>query len=586
MYIEKIKSLNDFKKLDKSDLIPLSNEIRDALINKTSLVGGHVGPNLGDIELTIALHYVFNSPIDKIIFDVSHQTYTHKILTGRGYAFINKNDYHDVTGFYNTKESEHDLFNLGHTSTSISLGLGMAKGRNLNNEKYNVISIIGDGSLGGGEALEALDNIKEIGGNFILIVNDNDMSISENHGEIYDNLKKLRETGGEYQFNLFKILGLDYAYLDNGNDIYSLIHFLNKYKDISHPIVLHIKTIKGEGYKFAELEKERFHYSLPYDIKTGELKSKEDLSKDLSEITFDFLSHKMDLDNKVVAITAATPSVIAFNSERRKKYSKQFIDVGICEQHAIGLLSGLAKAKAKAYFAIYASFMQRGYDQISQDFSLNNNPGTILVFENSIFSMTSMTHLGIFDIAVLSNIPNLIYLDPTNIDEYLDMLEFSYNNKKYPLAIRVPVNFIKDDNYKKIDFNKINKNLIYSKGKDIAIFAVGNLFELAKEISMDLIKKNINITLVKPIYLNEVDYETLDLLLLDHNLFITLEDSILDGGYGQKISSYLGKKPAKVYNFGIKKKFYDSFNPKQVLEECGISKENIINLILKELNGN
>lgn len=579
MIVENIKNIYDFKKIQKEDLPILADEVRKLILNKTSKVGGHVGPNLGDIELTIALHYVFNSPKDKFIFDVSHQTYCHKILTGRGYAFIDENNYDKVTGFSNRKESEHDLFDLGHTSTSISLGLGMAKGRDLNNEHYNVVSIIGDGSLTGGEALEALNNVYNLKSNFIIIVNDNNMSISENHGGLYENLRLLRESKGNYKNNYFKTLELDYAYLEEGNDVFKLIEFLRKYKDIDHPIVLHIKTTKGYGYKFASEKKENFHFSQPFDLETGELLNKLNEDKSISEITFKFLSNKMLKDKNVIGITAATPYLLGFNKERREKFKDQFVDVGICEQHSIGFLSGLSKAKAKGYLGIYASFIQRAYDQVSQDFCLNDGKGTILIFGGSIFSKNNMTHLGIFDISLLSNIPNLLYLDPTNIDEYLDMLEFSYRNDKYPIAIRVPITYVKSISCSKIDYSLINKNYIYHKGKKVALISVGNLFELACEIYDELSKLNYDITLVKPIFLNSIDEDTLNELSIDHDTFITMEDSIIDGGYGQKVASYLSKLGKKVINLGLEKEFVDGSEAFNILKKAGIEKDNIVTLV-------
>ena len=579
MIVENIKNIDDFKKIQKEDLSILADEVRKLILNKTSKVGGHVGPNLGDIELTIALHYVFNSPKDKFIFDVSHQTYCHKILTGRGYAFIDENNYDKVTGFSNRKESEHDLFDLGHTSTSISLGLGMAKGRDLNNEHYNVVSIIGDGSLTGGEALEALNNVYNLKSNFIIIVNDNNMSISENHGGLYENLRLLRESKGNYKNNYFKTLELDYAYLEEGNDVFKLIEFLRKYKDIDHPIVLHIKTTKGYGYKFASEKKENFHFSQPFDLETGELLNKLNEDKSISEITFKFLSNKMLKDKNVIGITAATPYLLGFNKERREKFKDQFVDVGICEQHSIGFLSGLSKAKAKGYLGIYASFIQRAYDQVSQDFCLNDGKGTILIFGGSIFSKNNMTHLGIFDISLLSNIPNLLYLDPTNIDEYLDMLEFSYRNDKYPIAIRVPITYVKSISCLKIDYSLINKNYIYHKGKKVALISVGNLFELACEIYDELSKLNYDITLVKPIFLNSIDEGTLNELSIDHDTFITMEDSIIDGGYGQKVASYLSKLGKKVINLGLEKEFVDGSEAFNILKKAGIEKDNIVTLV-------
>ena len=436
-YIDKIKSPADLKKLPVAELDELAAEIRTLLITKLSEHGGHCGPNLGMVEATIAMHYVFNSPEDKIVFDVSHQSYPHKMLTGRAEAFMSPEHYDDVSGYTEPSESEHDHFIIGHTSTSVSLAGGLAKGRDLKGQKNNVIAVIGDGSLSGGEALEGLDWASELRSNFIIVVNDNQMSIAENHGGLYRNLKELRDTDGKCQNNLFRSMGLDYMYVGKGNDIPTLIEAFRKVKGTDHPVVVHINTVKGKGYAPAETDKERWHWSAPFDIATGELKNA-DNTETYDELTATHILQLMKEDKEVCTITAGTPGVWAWTPERRKAAGKQFIDVGIAEEHAVALASGIAKAGGKPIFGVCSSFIQRTYDQLSQDLCINNSPATILVLWGSLSSMNDVTHLCHFDIPLLSNIPNLVYLAPTNKEEYLAMLDWSLEYKEHPVAIREP----------------------------------------------------------------------------------------------------------------------------------------------------
>ena len=329
MLLEKINSPKDLKTLSLDELKQVSCEAREVLLKKLSQTGGHIAPNLGMVEVTVAMHYVFNSPVDKIVYDVSHQSYVHKMLTGRKDAFLNPENYNCVTGYTNQKESEHDFFTVGHTSTSVSLACGLAKARDLKNEKENIIAVIGDGSLSGGEAYEGLNNAGELGTNMIIIVNDNEMSIAENHGGLYKNLKLLRNTKGEAECNFFKAMGLDYVYIENGHDIEKLISVFEKIKDTDHPVVVHIKTIKGKGYSFAENDKETWHWGMPFDLQTG--KSKFQSEENYGDLTAQYLLKKMKEDKTVTAVTSGTPTVFGFNSQRRKEAGKQFIDVGIAK---------------------------------------------------------------------------------------------------------------------------------------------------------------------------------------------------------------------------------------------------------------
>lgn len=482
MFIEKINSPKDIKGISINELIILSSEIRDIMINRISKCGGHLGPNFGIVEMTIALHYVFDSPIDKIIFDVSHQSYVHKILTGRKDGYICEEYFSEISGFANPDESEHDFFKLGHTSTSISLASGLAKSRDLKGNRENIIAIIGDGALGGGEALEGLNFVSELKSNFIIVVNDNNMSIAENHGGIYENLKKLRESNGEYPCNLFKAMGLEYIYVDEGNNIEKLIEVFLKVKDISHPIVVHINTQKGKGYKLAEENKESWHNRRPFDIDTGNLKKSSE-TESYENINAEYLLNKMKNDPEVAVVVAGVPSCIGFTKEKREIAGNQFIDVGIAEEHAVALCSGIAKGGGKPVFATQSSFMQRTYDQLSQDLCLNNNPATILVNRASIYGDKDATHLGLYDIAMMSNIPNLVYLAPTCKEEYLAMLDWSIKQNKYPVAVRIPYNGVICSK-KQIDkdYSNLNKYKIEVKGEKIAIIALRRFFPNRRRI--------------------------------------------------------------------------------------------------------
>ena len=575
MYLEKIASPDDVKKLNVEELEKLSEEIRENLLKKLSEHGGHIGPNLGIVEVTVALHYVFNSPVDKIVYDVSHQSYVHKMLTGRKDAFMNPKKYDDVSGYSNPEESKHDFFEIGHTSTSISLACGLAKARDLKEEKGNIIALIGDGSLSGGEAYEGLNNVAEQGTNMIVIVNDNDMSIAENHGGLYKNLRELRETEGKASCNFFKAMGFDYHYVKNGHDFNELIETFNKVKDTDHPVVLHIHTIKGKGFKPAELHKEQWHWGMPFELATGEPKFSMD-GEDFGNLTAEYLLKKMEEDKKVVAITSGTPTVFGFTEDRRKKAKKQFVDVGIAEEHAVALASGIAKNGGTPVYGVYSTFIQRTYDQVSQDLCINKNPAVILVFAASVYGMNDVTHLGLFDIPMMSNIPNLVYLAPTCKEEYFKILDFAMTQKENPVAIRVlgmgVVSRGIEDN---TDYSKLNKFEVTKKGKDVAIIALGDFYSLGEEVLNTLSKEGIEATLINPKFITGLDENLLDELKKDHKLVITLEDGILEGGFGEKIASYYGTESMKVKNYRIKKSFPDRYVAEELLKENGITVENI-----------
>ncbi len=576
MYIEKINSPKDLKKFTVNEMTSLASEMREVLIKKLSKRGGHFGPNLGFVEPTIALHYVFNSPIDKIVYDVSHQSYCHKILTGRKDAFLYEEKYDNVSGYSNPDESEHDFFKIGHTSTSVSLASGLAKGRDLTGEKGNVIAVIGDGSLSGGEALEALDFAGEFDGNFIIVVNDNDMSIAENHGGIYKNLKLLRETEGKAECNLFKAMNLDYIFVKNGNDISELIKAFESVKDSKKPVVVHIVTKKGKGYTLAEKNKENWHWCMPFDIETGESKIKFN-GKDYADLTAEYLLEKMKKDKTVVAITSGTPAVFGFYENRRKEAGKQFVDVGIAEEHAVALASGIAKNGGKPVYGVYSTFIQRSYDQLSQDLCINKNPIVMPVFAASVYGMSDITHIGIFDIPFMSNIPNLVYLAPTCKEEYLAMLDWAIEQNEHPVAIRVPANEVISTNKDVLkDYSEINKYEITKNGEDIAVIALGDFYQLGEKAVKEIkAKTGINSTLINPRYITGIDKNLLEELKKSHKVVVTIEDGILDGGFGQKISAFYGNSDIKVLNFGLKKEFIDRYNVTEVLKENHLTAEQI-----------
>lgn len=583
--LNKVNEPKDLKGLSKEELEKLAEEIREILLKKLSIHGGHFGPNFGMVEAIIAMHYVFESPKDKFVFDVSHQSYPHKILTGRKEAFIDEEKYDDVTGYTNPNESEHDLFNVGHTSTSISLASGLAKARDLKKENYNVIAIIGDGSLSGGEALEGLDFAGEQKSNFIIVVNDNDMSIAENHGGLYKNLKLLRETEGKSECNLFKAMGLDYVYVKEGNNIEDLIKAFENVKDIDYPIVVHINTQKGKGYKLAEENKENWHWTMPFDIETGKSKFSFD-SEDYGDLTGKYLLDKMKKDEKVVAIVAGVPTNIGFTKDRRIEAKEQFVDVGIAEEQGVAMASGIAKNGGKPIFATHSSFMQRTYDQLSQDLCINNNPATIIVNTASVFGMNDVTHLGLYDIPMISNIPNMVYLAPTSKKEYFAMLDWSIEQNSHPVAIRVPCNGVIDDERDvETDYSKLNKFKVENKGEKVAIIALGDFYQLGEAVQKEIKEKlNVNASLINPRYITGIDKELLNELKENHDVVITLEDGILQGGFGEKIASFYGDTSMKVKNYGVEKAFYDRYDVNELLKENRLTKEQITEDVKKILN--
>ena len=575
MYIEKINQPTDVKNLNSEQLHILADEMRQALLQKLSKHGGHFGPNLGMVEAAIALHYVFNSPTDKIVYDVSHQSYPHKMLTGRKDAFLYEDKYDDVSGYSNPDESDHDFFTIGHTSTSVSLACGLAKGRDLKGDKENIIAVIGDGSLSGGEALEGLDFASELNSNLIIVVNDNDMSIAENHGGLYKNLKKLRDTDGKAECNLFKSMGLDYVFVKDGNDIDSLITAFKQVKDSTYPVVVHICTQKGKGYEIAEKNKEAWHYCGPFDLETGKSDMPQD-GEDYSSMTADILLKKMKEDKTIVGITSATPTVFGFTEDKRKEAVSQFVDVVISEETAVALASGIAKNGGKPIYGVYSTFIQRTYDQLSQDLCINNSAATILVYWASVYGMNDVTHLGIYDIPMMSNIPNLVYLAPTTKEEYLAMLDWSIEQNDHPVAIRVPISVVSDGKKVTKDFSKLNEYEVTQNGSKIAIVALGSFYSVgAKTAEIIENKTGVKPTLINPIYITGTDDKLLEQLKENHDIVITVEDGVLDGGFGEKIARFYGNSDIKVLNYGLKKEFLDRYNPEEIVKANRLTPEQI-----------
>lgn len=580
--LNQINSPKDIKNLSNEELEELAKDVREALLNRVSKKGGHVGPNLGVVEATIALHYVFDFEKDKLVFDVSHQCYPHKILTGRKNGFIIDSEFDNVSGYLNPAESKYDTFKIGHTSTSISLATGVAKARDLLGENYNVVSFIGDGSLSGGEAYEGLNNAATIKGNFIIIVNDNEMSIAENHGGLYPSLARLRESNGECGNNFFKSLGFDYIYEEKGNDIESLIKTFEKVKNFNRPVVVHIHTIKGYGYLNAETSKELWHFRAPFNTETGELKNQP--PKHTAIAVCEYLLNKAKIDKSVVVVTAATPGICGLSKEIRDKLGEQYTDVGIAEEHAVAYVSALAKSGAKPVAIFNSSFIQRTYDQLSQELALNNSPAVILVNRGGI-SAASATHLSVFDIPLVSNIPNLVCLAPTSIDETLSVLDWAIDQKKHPVVIRLPLlENTEPQAIQPFEFN-LNKFSPTKKGDTVAIIGLGSFYNLATKIAEELyLGYGISATVINPLFYSGLDTELLENLKKNHKLVVTLEDGVLDGGFGEKISRFYASSDMKVLNFGAKKEFTDDEPLASIYERNNLTNAQIIQQITKQLN--
>lgn len=583
-FIERINEAADVKKFKVEELDQLAEEIREALFNRLTKIGGHFGPNFGMVEAEIAMHYVFNSPVDQFVFDVSHQSYPHKILTGRKAGYIYDDHFFEDSGYTNPDESEHDLFNVGHTSTSISLASGLAKARDLKGEKRNVIAVIGDGSLSGGEAMEALNVAgSELHSNFIILVNDNEMAIAENHGGIYRNLAELRKTDGKAENNIFRAFGLDYMYVEKGNDIPALIEAFNRVKDIDHPIVVHIHTTKGLGYQPAVEHKEAWHWCMPFDRETGLPTVDFGDGEDYTSMTAKYIMDKAKKDKDFLVITPAMPMTGGLSEDLRKELGSQYIDVGIAEEQAVAMASGAARNGAKPLVITNTTFIQRTYDQISQDVCINGSAVTILLNYTSFAGLTDVTHLGIFGISAFSNIPNLQILAPSSKSEYLNMLDWALDQNEHPVMILIPGNEVTDREADR-DYSNIGKFKVEHQGEKVAILALGNFYQMGESLA-GAVKEKLGFepTRINPRFASTIDMELLEQLKENHRLAVTLEDGILDGGFGQKIAAYYATSDIKVKNYGLEKKFYDRYDPAKLLEELGMTNEAMVDDIRKLL---
>lgn len=585
MLIENIKSPADIKNLPAEKLRLLAAEIRGGILKRDSMIGGHVGPNLGFVEATIALHYVFNMPKDKIVFDVSHQIYPHKMLTGRAYGFIDSTRMAEVSGYSSPAESpEYDCFEIGHTSTSVALATGLQKARDILGGKENVVAVIGDGSLSGGEAFEGLDMAAELDTNIIIVVNDNEMSIAENHGGLYRNLKLLRETNGEAELNIFKAMGFDYKYVEQGNNIETLIEAFASVKDTPHPTVVHIHTEKGHGWDPAVENKEKWHWNMPFDVETGELKPVE-AKESSAQILGNWLREEMKRDEKLVCISAAVPASLGFGPEQRREAGAQHVDVGIAEEEAVAMASGMARRGAHPVFSTYATFLQRTYDQMAQDLCVNGNPAVINVVGASVFGMNDFTHICFFDIPMLSHIPNLVYLAPASVEEMIAMEKWAIEQDKYSVALRVPEGEVHHSAEPcDTDYSELNRYKVVRRGKDVALIGLGNFFAKAERVADALKEYGIEATVINPRYISGTDEELLESLKADHQLVVTLEDGCVDGGFGERISRFYGPSDMKTMNFGVKKALYDRYDVRQLMRDNKLTDEQIVEEIRGIMN--
>ena len=584
MYLEKINEPADIRGYTAEQRRVLAQEMRDALIKRTSLIGGHIGPNLGIIEATIALHTVFDAPRDRIVFDVSHQCYPHKMLTGRVGAYINEAEYYDVSGFTNTDESAHDLFNIGHTSTGISLAAGLAKARNLAGGTENVVVVIGDGAMSGGEALEGLNFIGEMGSNFIIVFNDNDQSISENHGGMYRKFKELRETNGAAEDNLFRSLGLRYRYVADGNDTEELIRVFSEEKDSDRPIVIHIHTVKGKGLPFAENDPEGWHRHAPFHIESG-IAKKESTPDPYAVATVDFVLETAKRNPNFVYLSAGIVGGINLSPEDRAALGSQYVDVGIAEEHAVAMASGLARGGARPIFGTYSTFFQRVYDQMSQDVAINRNPAVFLATGTSLYRSTDVTHLGFYDISIFSNIPNLVYLAPTSVEEHIAVLHWAVEQTAHPVMIRMPYKGYDTSPYPvRTDYSELNRSIVVREGRDVALIGVGNFAALASEAAEELAHEGLHVTVINPLYLSGLDAELLTSLAENHSRILTIEDGIVEGGFGQKVASFYGDIPnVRVKSYGLPKKFFNRYKPDELAQAYHLTAPQIATDVLREM---
>jgi len=603
--LEQINSPKDLKKLTLEEKETLSQEIRDLIIDVTSKNGGHVASNLGVVELTIALHSIFDTPNDKIVWDVGHQCYVHKILTGRREEFQNIRKLGGISGFPKICESEYDNFNTGHSSTSISIATGMARARDILNENYEVVAVIGDGSLTGGMALEALNDAGSSKTNVKVILNDNEMSISKNVGGIPLYLSKMRTKTGYTRSNrkikaivnkipyigkpiisfahytkqiikravfrnmYFEDIGFTYLGPVDGHDIKKLEDILERSKKINGPVLIHVVTKKGKGYKPAEENPDKFHGISAYDKETGEVKK----SKNYSKVFGEKLVKMASEDERIVAVTAAMRDGTGLK-EFAEKFPDRFFDVGIAEQHALGLIAGMARAGLKPVLPIYSSFLQRGYDQIIHDIALSGIPVTVCIDRAGIVGNDGETHQGIFDLSFLSSIPNIVIMAPKNFEELDKMLEFGVNLDK-PVFIRYPrggENF----SFESTEDIELGKAEIVQEGTDLSIIAIGNMVGRAEEVASLLPEKSVEI--INARFLKPLDEETILNSIRKTGYCITIEDNLLKGGLGSAVVEAVNKsdiQDVKIKSFGYDDTFVEHGTVKELEDKYGLSAEKI-----------
>lgn len=571
--LNQIHGPQDVKQLDLAQMKQLASEIRTLILEKDAVLGGHLGPDLGIVEATIAYHYVFNAPKDKMVWDVSHQTYPHKMLTGRALAWLDPEHYEDVTPYSNPDESPYDYYAVGHTSTSIALATEMARARDLMGGKENIMALIGDGSMTGGLAYEGLNNAAIEKHNLVVVVNDNQMSIDDNVGGLVTALKKLRDSNGQTPENPFTAMGFDYRYVADGNDIEDMIAAFEAVKDVDHPILLHINTLKGKGYEPAIKDEANHHWVLPFDLKTDKTTVPAPDGPTAASVALDEVIKRIKNDEKVLAINAAIPGSFGLD-KIKQNYPENYVDVGIAEQESVAFAAGAVKEGAVPVLFESSTFLQRAFDQLSHDVAANDLPVVMLVAGGGI-SSNSKTHLGIFDQVMVGNLPNWIYLAPTTLNEEKAMLNWAINQRKHPVAIKIPTKPVPMGEEVSADFDKIKYQV--KPGKDVAILALGDFYTLGQEVA-----EKLNATLINPVSANILDKDSLDKLAKEHELIVTLEDNSLDGGFGQKVASYLGTN--KVLNFGQRCEYTDQVPLKQIYQDNHLTSEQIIADIKVNLN--
>lgn len=615
MFIEKIEQTNDIKQLTEADYGVLAEEIREFLITSISETGGHLGSNLGAVELTMALHLFLNLPEDKIIWDVGHQSYTHKILTGRRDGFANLRKFGGMSGFPKRKESDCDCFDTGHSSTSISAGLGMVKARDIQGGKNTIVSVIGDGSLTGGMAYEALNNASRLETNFIIVLNDNNMSISENVGGVSKYLNNIRTADmyldlkegvynslhGKSKYGdkmvsqirrvkssfknlvvpgmFFEDMGITYLGPVDGHNISAMLRMLKEARKIRGAVLLHVITQKGKGYAPAERHPARFHGAEPFDIETG-IPSKPQSKANYTDIFSTVMCKMGQRDEQVVAITAAMPDGTGLK-RFRNMYPERFFDVGIAEEHAVTFAAGLAAGGLKPIVAIYSSFLQRAYDQILHDVCLQNLPVVFAIDRAGLVGSDGETHQGIFDLSYLSSIPNMHIMAPKNKWELSDMMKFAVASGM-PIALRYPRGEAFDglkDNRAPIEYGK--SEAIYEE-EDIILFAVGSMVKVALTVREQLKERGYSCSLTNARFVKPIDEQAVREACREHKLIVTMEENVLSGGYGEKVRAYVDEinASAHVLNIAIPDEYVEHGNVELLKREIGIDADSIVKKIM------